>query len=698
MRRVCNNLKLILKNIISYIDFASFFKIINIAIFLFFQILSNTYAVNQIDIPYLVPNGGTNTTTDRAPNGTPIVNIAPPNQAGVSLNNWNSYNVKNDNQILNNAKGATVDTKLAGQIYGNPHFNADGVNPANIIINQNLGYDRSIINGAIEIAGPTKAELVIANGNGFDIKGSTFINIPKVAIITGGSNINPQTGNIDNFKISNQSNANIVISGDDISSYKNLGINLDGASLDIVSREVQIMGDIHNKGSINISLGNGVYDYQTKNINSDSVGSLNKPLFALDSSAVGGMYGGLIGIVATENGLGVRLRGDLVSADKIDINSVANIEYEKADAKNNINIASNNGNIIFGKHSSPESLAITRSLADINLIGINGIELNGSSQANNFYAMGSIFLNSKNNLIKNNGSIKAEEKIAIDSAYFENNSLLFSLGDIAIKASNLFNNQVGSVEAIKSIIIDSGNFINSSLIKAGTDTTITSNTSFTDTSQIKAIGNLSITANTGISYNDLYSGGNLSLTNNTNGNINHNYQSYSIGDTEIINKGGDIIFELKDNSNSGSLYSKGNLSLASSLNVINNSDIFSEGKINLTAQNFVNNRYLLAIGTGVGANNSDLTINLDGNLTNYGSLYANQNINLNVDGIITNDATNNNAGEIFSLNGDININGKLYNALYGNVSKYDFFALSFDKIEDIWNALIDQKYIDNNNY
>jgi len=697
MRRVCNNLKLILRNIISYIDFAGLFSIIKIAIFLFFQILSNTYAINQIDIPYLVPNESSNTTTDRAPNGTPIVNIAPPNQAGISLNNWNSYNVKNDNQIINNAKGVTVDTKLAGQIYGNPHFNADGVNPATIIINQDLGHERSSINGTIEIAGPTKAELVIANGNGFDIKGSTFINIPRVTIITGGSNINPQTGNIDNFKISNQSNANIVISGDDISSYKNLGINLDGASLDIVSREVQIMGDIHNKGSINISLGNGVYDYQTKNINSDSMaGSLNKPLFGLDSSAVGGMYGGLIGIVATENGLGVRLRGDLVSADKIDINSVANIEYEKADAKNNINIVSNNGNIIFGRYSSPESLEITRSLADINLIGVNGIEFNGSSQANNFYAMGSIFLNSKNNLIRNNVSIKAEEKITIDSVYFENNSLLFSLGDIAIKASNLFNNQVGSVEAIKSIIIDSGNFINSYLIKAGADATITSNASFTDTSQIKTIGNLSITASTGISYKDLYSGGNLSLTNNTNGNINHNYQSYSVGDTEIINKGGDIIFGLKDNSNSGSLYSKGNLSLASSHNVANNSDIFSEGKINLAAQNFVNNRYLLAIGTGVGANNSDLTVNLDGNLTNYGSLYANQNINLNVNGTIANDATNNNAGEIFSLNGDININGKLYNALYGNVSKYDFLTLSFDKIEDIWNALIDQKYIDNN--
>jgi len=704
MRRICDNLKLILKNIISYIDFAGFFKIVNIAIFLFFQTLSSIYAVNQTDIPYLVPDGSTNTTTDRASNGTPIVNIAPPNQAGVSLNNWSPYNVTSENQILNNAKGATVDTQLAGQIYGNPNFNPDGVNPATIIINQDLSHQRSSINGAIEIAGSTKAELVIANGNGFDIKGTTFIKIPKVTFVTGAPNINLGTGRLDDFNISNQKNSSVIITGGDVPNYPNLGIDAGDAELNIISRAVAVMADIHTKGSLNLKIGNGTYNYQTGNITSDaSLGSATKPAFAIDSSAVGGMYAGLIKIITTEDGPGVRLRGDLVSTANIDLNSASDIEYERADAKTNLNVESN-GTITFGKYATANRAAIANILGDITLTGKNGIELNDSSLASNFYASGSIYLNSSNGLIKNNSTIKAGKKITTDSASFENNSLVFSLDDIAIKASNLFNNQAGKIEAVKSITINSGSFVNSSLIKSGADTSLTSTGSFTDTNQIKATGNLSITASTGIAYNDLYSGGNLSITNNTSGDINHNYKSYSIGTTTITNNGGNIILglaadpvaNLPTNHNSGSLHSKGNLTIATSLNVTNNSDIFSEAKINLTAQNLANNMRIMAIGNslvaGAGLNDSDLIVNLDSNLTNHGLLFATNNINLNVDGTVTNDGTYN--AEIFALKGNVKINGKLYNTPYGNVSKYDFFTLSFDKSAEIWADLLAKDYID----
>ena len=98
--------------------------------------LANTVNAQANNIPGLIPDGSTNTTTDLAPNGVPINNIAAPTAAGVSLNNWYEYNVSKENQVVNNRKGGTVNTNLAGEIYGNPHFNAPGASEARIIVQQ----------------------------------------------------------------------------------------------------------------------------------------------------------------------------------------------------------------------------------------------------------------------------------------------------------------------------------------------------------------------------------------------------------------------------------------------------------------------------------------------------------------------------------------------------------------------------------
>lgn len=672
--------------------------------FLFSQVIipySPAYAGNITDVPGLTPDGSTNTVTDRAPNNTPIVNIAAPSAGGVSLNNWSDYNVTSENQILNNAKGATVDTQLAGQIYGNPNLTQPGVNEAAIIVNQITSTNRTNINGYVEVAG-RRAELIVANPNGLSISGGGFINVSRLGLVSGSVNMNG-SGSIDSFTLGNGQNSNIIITGVDTPTYANLGLDASKVDyVDIITRSIQVLGDIHAKSDLNFRLGNGTYDYNNRTINSDSsLGTSTKPSFALDSSYLGGMYAGRISLIATENGIGVRARSDLVSkASEINFEVAGDIDYERLNAETNINLTSNQGKITQGKYATLARPALTYAKGNITLTGATGIELNDSSQASNFYAAGSIYLNSANGLVKNNSTIKADSAsqanggLFISSASFENTSLTFSSNNLSITTTGLTKNTSGSIESAKNITVNSGSFVNSSLIKAGTDATLVSTGSFTDTNQIKASGNLSITTNTGISYNDLYSGGNLSLNNNTSGDINHNYKSYSVGTTTITNNGGNIVFGLADNSNNGSLYSKGNLIARASSNITNNSNIFSEAKIDLTAQSLTNNMRIMAIGAGAGLNASDLTINLDSNLLNRGLLFANQNINLNVDGTVTNDGTYN--AEIFALNGNVNINGKLYSTSYGNVSKYDFFTLSFDKSAEIWADLLAKGYIDSN--
>lgn len=60
-------------------------------------------------------------TVDITHNGIDQINIVHPNDAGVSHNKFNQYNVNEQGQILNNSPTIT-NTKLAGQITGNPPF------------------------------------------------------------------------------------------------------------------------------------------------------------------------------------------------------------------------------------------------------------------------------------------------------------------------------------------------------------------------------------------------------------------------------------------------------------------------------------------------------------------------------------------------------------------------------------------------
>ncbi|KAF7963284.1 hypothetical protein AWV80_11385 [Cupriavidus sp. UYMU48A] len=116
-----------------------------------------------------------------AANGTPVVNIAPPNRpGGTSVNNFIQYNVGPSGVVVNNS-GQNSQTQIAGWVQGNMQL---GNNHAGTILQQVTAPNPSQLLGMQEIAG-NRASLVIANPAGITCSGCGTINADRFTLTTG---------------------------------------------------------------------------------------------------------------------------------------------------------------------------------------------------------------------------------------------------------------------------------------------------------------------------------------------------------------------------------------------------------------------------------------------------------------------------------------------------------------------------------
>ena len=116
-----------------------------------------------------------------AANGTPVVNIAPPNRpGGTSINHFIQYNVGPSGVVVNNS-GQNSQTQIAGWVQGNMQL---GNNHAGTIVQQVTTPNPSQLLGMQEIAG-NRASLVIANPAGITCSGCGTINADRFTLSTG---------------------------------------------------------------------------------------------------------------------------------------------------------------------------------------------------------------------------------------------------------------------------------------------------------------------------------------------------------------------------------------------------------------------------------------------------------------------------------------------------------------------------------
>ena len=282
---------------------------------------------------------------DQSANGVPVINIVRPNSAGVSHNNFTQYNVGPQGQILNNSPTLGTST-LGGIIQGNP--NLQGGPSATLVINEVTGVDISRIEGAVEMFG-SAADLVIANPNGITINGGTFINIPN-ATLTTGRPVLDETGALSAIEVDRGA---IEIAG--------LGLDASSASrVDVLARSLALNADFHGQ-DINVFTGRFDFDIASRNIAIKPENGVAKPVFLLDSSALGGMFADRIRLIGTEEGVGVNSQGSMIaSSGDLFIEGRGDITLAELSAARNTDIRSVDGSVTIAENARADGdLSIT---------------------------------------------------------------------------------------------------------------------------------------------------------------------------------------------------------------------------------------------------------------------------------------------------------------------------------------------------
>ncbi|WP_328994095.1 two-partner secretion system putative hemagglutinin TpsA2 [Pseudomonas aeruginosa] len=350
---------------------------------------------------------GGNTGLGQAGNGVPIVNIATPNGAGLSNNHFRDYNVGANGLILNNATGKTQGTQLGGVILGNPNLKGQA---AQVILNQVTGGNRSTLAGYTEVAGQS-ARVIVANPHGITCQGCGFINTPRATLTTGKPIMDGQR--LERFQVDG---GDIVVEGAEL----NVG-NLE--QFDLITRSAKLNAKLYAK---NLNIVTGRNDVQADSLQATprAADGSEKPQLAIDSSALGGMYAGAIRLVGTEQGVGVRLAGDMAaSGGDIRIDASGKLSLAQASSQGDLKIAA------------------------------QAVELNGKT-----YAGGSAEIRSAEELV-NRQSLAARERIALDAARLDNAGVIEAgvepderrnaRGDLELRSGTLRN--AGSLVASRAL-------------------------------------------------------------------------------------------------------------------------------------------------------------------------------------------------------------------------------------------------------
>ena len=329
-------------------------------------------------------------------NGTPQINIQTPTSAGVSVNQYQQFDVNDKGAILNNSRG-NVQTQLGGWIQSNPWL-ARG--EARVIVNQINSSHPSQLNGYIEVGG-RRAEVVIANPVGIEVNGGGFINASRATLTTGTPQY--QAGALTGFQVRS---GEVAIHGQGLdtrdtdytrilSYHTKVNAPIWGKDVRVVAgqNDVAATGDVHSHIQSNAAA------------NTLTQGA-NAPMFAIDTGALGGMYANKITLISTTEQAGIRNQGQLFATA---------------------------GNVVIDAKGQ--------------LVNSGTIAATNAQDANHSEAHK---VNIRSQTVKNSGTIASQQSTQIQSQSIQNTGTVLSSGELDIHNSGSLKNQTsGNIQAAR---------------------------------------------------------------------------------------------------------------------------------------------------------------------------------------------------------------------------------------------------------
>lgn len=533
------------------------------------------------------------TRMDQAGNGVPVVNIATPNQAGISHNQFQDYNVGKEGVILNNATGPLTQTQLGGLIQNNTNLKAG--QEATGIINEVVGGNRSQLQGYTEVAGKA-ANVMVANPYGITCNGCGFINTPNATLTTG----KPQFDAAGNLLSLDVSKGTITVEGQGLDASKS-------DALSIISRATEVNASIHAK-ALNVTVG---ANRVAANGSATSIaGDGSAPLVSVDTGALGGMYANRIHLVSSEKGVGVNLGNLNARQGDITLDASGKLTLNNTLASGTLT-ASAPEIALTGSHQTGQTMTLTSqgdtTLSNTTLASGGNLTLNSTGQltaSHSTLAAG----------VDPQGKVNANAGLSVTAARQQWTDADLSAQDVQITAQQSHTLDTTSrIRATRDITLNANNLALDGQLNAGRDTTITAAAlNAGSNSRIDAQRNVSLTlANSSNWQGQLVAGQDLTLKTN------------DFSSSGLLLANGNLSADIGQWTNSATLQSLGSQwlnmnSLNSNGQFLSGNDLTLTGRQAITLEGLTSARNNLTLTTPGG-----LSLGTGGQLLSDGGLWLN---------------------------------------------------------------------------
>lgn len=463
----------------------------------------------------LTPTG--QTTVDRAGNGVPVVNIATPNGAGISHNQFGEYNVGKEGLILNNGTDRLTQTQLGGLIQNNPNLQAG--REAKGIINEVTGASRSQLQGYTEVAGKA-ANVMVANPYGITCNGCGFINTPNVTLTTGKLQFDA-SGNLQALEVTKGA---ITVEGQGLDASKS-------DALSIIARATEVNAAIHaNDLTVTAGANRVGADGSVKPI----AGEGAAPVVAVDTSALGGMYANRIRLVSSETGVGVNLGNLTARQGDIQLDAGGKLTVTNSLASGSIT-ANGAGVVLNGSHQAGGALNVASS---------QDVELNNSTLA----SQGDMRLSAAGKVQTTGGGTNSAGALSVSSGQGMtlSNTSLVSRGAATLDSKDTLTVNGGGVSAqggALTVTSKQGMALADATLTGQADTTLSTDGSLTQRGgSVTSKGALSVAAGKDITLTNTRSGSDTRATLSSGGTLSSTASAVSAGENLALS-GGQLVMD-----------------------------------------------------------------------------------------------------------------------------------------------------------